>query len=290
MKLQIGKFKLDLVLLLVGICPVFFFGRSPDMQAQQIMFLHFMTVLMLACVLCNRWLGGFLLLALAHKFLFVSVGWIDYVLPLSVGLLLYHLVYTYYDGKKYPYVILAMLVFNLCIAGLQTLHIPWLSQQMLQPDGMLSLPSFLGMVFAMTAPVIMTIHPMLIVVSLLGVIVSKSAFAAVATGAGVLFYVHSAYPRFWKRGWVFLVLIPVFLVPVVKRGVSGEEMSRMVLKSADGLPLMDIMRPARSEQRMRLECRFSDELTRLFDGASKARENLAGQPTRHRRYLPNDSE
>jgi O-antigen ligase len=119
-----------------------------------------------------------------------------------------------------------MLAFNICIAGLQFLHIPWLSQQMLQPDGMLALPSFLGMVFAMTAPVIMTIHPALVIVSLIGILISKSAFTALAAGAGILFFVRGAYPNFWKKARWLLIIIPVLLVPVVKRGVSGQEMSR----------------------------------------------------------------
>ena len=226
MILKIGKFKLDLVLLLIGVCPVFFFGRSPDMQAEQLMFMHFIVVLMLACVLCNRWLGGFLLLVLAHKFLFQSVAWLDYALPLSVGLLLYHLVFNYYDGKKYPYVILALLVFNLGVAGLQALHIPWLSQQMLQPDGMLALPSFLGMVFAMTAPIIATIHPLCLIVTLLGIFISKSAFAAAATAISLAFYAWQLYPKAGKR--ILICLLPLLLiaVPFVKRGVSSEEMTR----------------------------------------------------------------
>jgi len=225
MKLQIGKFKIDLVLLLIGICPVFFLTPHKDFQTEQLLFMHFTVVLMLACVLYNRWLGGFLLLALAHKFLFQPVGWLDYVLPLSVGLLLYHLIYTYYDGKKYPYVILAMLLFNLTISGLQALHLPYLSQQMQQPDGMLALPSFLGMIFAITAPTILTIHPALIIVSLLGIVISKSAFAAIATLIAVLFYIYGAYPKL--RKWLpLLVILPICLVPMVKRGVSSEEISR----------------------------------------------------------------
>ena len=222
-----GQFKIDLVLLLIGVTPILWFGPQPDFMSQQLYFMHFMCVIMLACVLCNRWLGGFLLLALAHKFLIPAqtAAWVDYVLPLSIGSLIYHLVFTYYKGRKYPWVILALLIFNLFIALLQKLHLPWLSQQLLEPDGMLSLPSFLGMVFAMTAPIIMTIHPALLVVSLLGILISKSAFSVLALIAGVFFYVWSVYP---KRRQFFTVVAIILLafVPIVKQGYKSDELSR----------------------------------------------------------------
>ena len=218
---------MDLVLLLIGITPIFWFGPQPDFMSQQLYFMHYMAALMLACVLCNRWLGGFLMLTLAHKFLIPAqmAAWIDYVLPLSIGCLIYHLVFTYYKGKKYPYVVLALLIFNLAIAGLQALRLPYLSQQLLEPDGMLSLPSFLGMVFAMTAPIILTIHPALIVVSLLGIIISKSAFSALAFIAGVFFYAWSVYPK-KRKIFVCLVIVMLAIVPVVKHGYKSDELSR----------------------------------------------------------------
>ena len=217
MKLQIGKFKMDLVLLLVGVTPIFWFGPQPDFSTLQISFMHYLAAVMLASVLCNRWLGMFLLLAFAHKFLFPTplAAWLDYALPLSIGCLIYHLVYTYYRGKTYPYVILAVIIFNICIAGLQILHIPWLSQQMLQPDGMMGLPSFFGMLLAITAPVIMTIHPALILVTLCGVLITKSIFCVLATAVGVLFYLYGVYPRI-RRFLCILVIVPILLLPIVK--------------------------------------------------------------------------
>lgn len=227
MKLQIGQFKLDLVLLLIGVTPIFWFGPQPDFTNQQLFFMHYVVALMLACVLCNRWVGIFLLLTLLHKFLLPAqtVAWIDYVLPVSIGCLLYHFVFTYYRGKKYPRVILALLVFNLFICLFQKLHLPYFSQQLLEPDGMLGLPSFLGMIFAMTAPIIMTIHPALLVVSLLGIFISKSAFSVLALIVGVFFYVWSVYPK-RREFFTAVAIILLAFIPIVKQGYKSDELSR----------------------------------------------------------------
>ena len=229
MKLKINTFTLDLTLFFILLCPLFFYAGklNPAFNSQRILCMHVMAVLMLACSITNRWLGGFLLLTLIHGFIFPgNTGWLDYLIPVFFGCLVYELIATRYTGKSYPWAILGVMIFNLFIAFFQWIRLPLFSQQQLEICGWMALPSFFGIYSAIAAPVLMVLHPALLILSLAGVLLSKSAFAVFALAAGSGFYSWYAYPRLRIALLILGLTGPFMLIPCVKHGFSGKEMTR----------------------------------------------------------------
>lgn len=154
----------------------------------------------------NRIFGYAILYALAHLALFQRPAYLNNMAQILAHAIVYDTVARYYDGKNYKWALLAILSFNLALAALQAtgndflLENTLVSKIDLQSSGLMTLPVYLGLYAAITAPIIFLINPWLIILSAAGIIFSRSSFAAIAFVVAMSFYfwqMRSRILKFW---------------------------------------------------------------------------------------------
>lgn len=99
--LSINRIKIDLVLILIGICPIFFLSDNLNplevLRNQRIAFFLVASLLIIATCHANKFIGAFLLLSVAHLFMFPSVDYFEVKMKFLIcGALVYHFVHQNY--------------------------------------------------------------------------------------------------------------------------------------------------------------------------------------------------
>jgi hypothetical protein len=169
-----------------------------DIREQQLWVLLIGAAIFLGLTHFNRVIGWALIYCVAHLALFQRPAYINNMVQIMAHLLIYDAVAKHYKGREYRWPVLAVLALNLVMAGLQFLKQDVFLHMDLQTPGLMTLPVYVGIYAAVTAPIIYAIHPALIVLSLAGLAVSKSSFAAVAFAAAMIFYLWKEKSRSLK--------------------------------------------------------------------------------------------
>lgn len=182
------------------ISPIFYFaiGGNLDIREQQFWLVLVACAFFVAVTQFNKIIGFALLYCLAHLALFQHPAYLNSLVQITAHLVIYNVVARYYKGNGYKWPILAVLVLNLVMSGLQYFKQDVFLHIDLQTAGLMTLPVYIGIYAAITAPIIYSIHPALIILSILGIAVSKSSFSALAFALGVGFYLFKTNRRIFK--------------------------------------------------------------------------------------------
>jgi len=209
--LSINRIKIDLVLILIGICPIFFLSDNLNplevLRNQRIAFFLVASLLIIATCHANKFIGAFLLLSVAHLFMFPSVDYFEVKMKFLIcGALVYHFVHQNYRGEKYKYVLLAVTALTVFIGSLQFFLKDIFFYAKMETPGMMILPSYMGQFCAIVAPVIAMIHPVLLIIPILGLALSKSIVSIVAFCVSMLFFFY------FKSRSLFIVLLALVIL------------------------------------------------------------------------------
>lgn len=200
------------VLFFLLLSPIFYsglLGAQMDIREQQLWVLLLGAAFFVGMTHYNRIIGYGVLYCIAHLALFHRPGYMNSMTQILAHVLVYDAVAKHYDGNKHRWALLAVLVLNLIMAALQYFRQDVFLHMDLQTPGLMTLPVYIGIYAAVTAPIIYTIHPALIILSLAGIAVSKSSFAALAMAVSMSFFL-------WKiRSLVFRVWLPAVLVALI---------------------------------------------------------------------------
>lgn len=191
--------------------PVFYSGilAVKDIREQQFWIMLIGAAFFIGMTHYNRIIGYGVLYCLAHLVIFQRPAYLNSMVQILAHVLIYDAVAKHYTGKNYKWPILAVLAANLVMAWLQMtgndvfLQVEKAVGPTNQLPGLMTLPVYVGIYAAITAPVLMTIHPSLLLLSIAGVMASRSSFAAIALAVGVAFYLwqtKSKLFRWWLAG------------------------------------------------------------------------------------------
>lgn len=221
MKIELGKFKLDLVLVFLFISPIFYaldYSRmdqvNPDISFQQYQFFILAASLLLAVSVKNKWAGAFLTLATVSAAFQATKDPYSYLalIPIVFAILFYDVIVRCYKKsvKSVVWVSAALLILNLFFAYLQSQKIDlYFLQTNMQPTGLMLLPSYLGQYAAITAPILLMASRWLLLLPYACVLISKSTFCVIALLIAIFAYFA---PRMNKKMIWASVVICVVLV------------------------------------------------------------------------------
>ena len=121
MRLNIGNIKVDLALVLIGICPIFFLSDNWNaleiIRSQRTIFFLIASMVIIASCHVNKYIAAFLLLSVFHLMLFPSVyHFEDRIKFLFCGAFVYHFVYKRYAGESYKIVLFWVTAATVAIA------------------------------------------------------------------------------------------------------------------------------------------------------------------------------
>ena len=215
MQLEAGKLKIDPVLVFLFLSPIFYFldftkmdSLNPAIQFQQFQVFVYAAIVMIAVSITNQWVRSFLLLCVVHSAIQASHDPYSFLnmVPIAFAAAFYDVIRRKYRAKKehIAIVFVMVLVLNLVFAFLQYFGLDEFVQQTnLQASGLMLLPCYLGQYAALTAPIVYSLNPWFVLLSIAAVLISKSTFCVAAMVASFLFL-------FWKqdkRKFVALLVI-----------------------------------------------------------------------------------
>ena len=188
------------VFLFLLISPIFYSGllAVKDIREQQFWLMLIGAAIFIGMNHYNKIIGYGVLYCVAHLAIFQRPAYINSMVQILSHLIIYDCVAKYYKGKNYKWPIMAVLALNLIMAALQYFKQDVFLHMDLQSPGLMTLPVYIGLYAAVTAPIVYTIHPSMIILSILGIIVSKSSFSAVAFAVAMSFYLWRAKSRLFK--------------------------------------------------------------------------------------------
>jgi len=230
MNLKINNIKIDLILILIGICPIFFLSDNLNaldiLRNQRIMFFFVSCLLIIAACHANKFIGAFLMLSVAHHFMFPSLEYFNTKMTfLLCGSLVYHFVKKDYKGENYKYVLLAVTTATVVIATLQYFGKDIFFYAEMETPGLMILPGYMGQFCAIVAPVIATVHPAFLIIPIIGLALSKSI---VSIGAFCVAMLFMAWFKS-RRLFVCLVILAILTMPfIAKRDYDSGEWFRRI--------------------------------------------------------------
>ncbi len=171
----------------------------------------------------NVWISAFLLLALIRAFIGNDIGdgewfnfWMNFAgfIYVLAGVLLFYVVYVYTENiKQYftPIVCVCILNFILVFAQFINYDFMWLQTGYdTKYCGFIGLASQLGQYSAMSFPIMFFIHPLLSIIPLFTLLLSKSISSLIALTVGACFMSW----QYKKRIYIVLIIIAVALLSV----------------------------------------------------------------------------
>jgi len=208
------------------VAPIFYSGILPvtDMREQQFFVCLIVAAFLVAVNCFNKIVGYGLIYCLLHLALFQRPAYINNMVQIVAHILIYDLTAKYFRGKEYKWPLLTILGINLVMAWLQYikqdvyLQIGMFTDQL---PGLMTLPVYIGIYAAVTAPVLYAVSPWLIILSLAGVIISKSSFAAIAFYLGMLVHMACTKSRILTL-WLISGLVGVVAFIFVYDGPTGQ--------------------------------------------------------------------
>lgn len=130
--------------------------------------------------------------------------------PILLGCLFYYLVVTYVRNiRRLSWVIVAVATLNTIFAVMQFFNVHLLYQATGRIDGLMCLSTHLGQYQAVATPFFYAIHPLLIIIPVIGLILSKSFTPLIALFIGM------AYLWYPKKGKFFVNLAPMGLIALL---------------------------------------------------------------------------
>lgn len=204
MKITLGKCNIDLVLLFLFISPIFYFVDftkmdvlNPDIPFQQYQLFIYAVSLITALTIKNKWVGGMIALSAVHCALQAKFDKFScfQLIPILFAVVFYNTIAIHYKStiKKIGSVFAIILAMNLAFSAIQFLKQDvYIQQTNLQMAGLMLLPCYLGQYAAITAPIIFSLNPWLVILPISSVLISKSSFCVIAMFCSFLFY-------FWNK-------------------------------------------------------------------------------------------
>lgn len=189
-----------IVFLLLVAVPIFYSGlfKSGDINEQQLYVLLIGTAMLVAATHFNRIIGYSLFFLLFHIALFHRPAYMNSMIQIMAHFIIYDVVAKYYRSKNYKWAILFVLVANLIMASIQAAKQDVYVHINFQTPGLMTLGVYIGIYAAIIAPVLYSIHPILILAVVGGIVFSKSSFSAAACVAAMCFYLwHLKRKALW---------------------------------------------------------------------------------------------
>ena len=211
------------VFLFLLISPIFYSGllAVKDIREQQFWLMLIGAAIFIGMNHYNKIIGYGVLYCVAHLAIFQRPAYINNMVQILAHVLIYDFVVRYYKGKNYKWPILVVLVLNIAMATLQYLKQDVFLHMDLQSPGLMTLPVYIGLYAAITAPVIYMVHPFMILFSIAGIVVSRSSFAAAAFGISIGFYFWRTKSKLFKH-WIVAGLIGLIWFVGFYDGKNGQ--------------------------------------------------------------------
>lgn len=196
MKCEI-KLKFDWLFWFILLLPTFYLANK-DLRHVQMNFFQISIILMIALVHVNKWIGAFIGWALFQLVFFSEAPGKSIILQnICFGGILYHFIVKYATQlKKYCWAFFILLALNVTWCGLQYLQLdpiftqanPQFQKHFSDLSGFFTLPAFLGNFAAISISLCCFLNPLLGLVAIPALILSKSSFSLLAAGGSMLFF------------------------------------------------------------------------------------------------------
>lgn len=207
-------FKFDWLLLFILLVPTYYVWGM-EMRQAQMLFFQDAAIFLLAFAHINKYIGGFLFLALVQTYITKNTDLQQtHLFNLFFGAIIYQFIVKFMnieEIKKYWWAFCALILLNLAWCGLQHFQIDPIFQMRDQQfqqtfteySGFFALPAFLGNYVAPLVPVCLSLNYFLVPAALLCLVISKSSFSLAAAYFASLFY-------YWFRKrlvfWILLIV------------------------------------------------------------------------------------
>jgi len=211
------KYTIPLIFL---IAPIFYYADriSPNVRDQQFKFLMVAAYIIMAAHHPNQWMRAFLAYAgvmglmwrgpmTDYRLMFIGAGAIIHWAVLTASGLS--------EGKTYRYAALGILIFTIVSIVVQKAgEDVYFFQQFAKyhPSGAWTLPNYMGIYAAVTAPFVAYLHPALFFVAIIPALYARSvSVVAVFMGVTILYF----FKKSWlKRAWILALIYFVFAIGV----------------------------------------------------------------------------